>query len=259
MKVLDNYVLTEPTPQNVLDLFAGDWSSQMPEDTGLKSVPGPAVLFNDHRLTWCQEVFGSFQEMNILELGPLEAAHSHMLQQAGAKKVVAIEANSKAFLKCLCVKEIFHLDRVEFRLGNFLPYLKETQDRFDLVLASGVLYHMMQPVELLELISRVTDRVFLWTHYYDEAVLNSNRALKKKFSRLQNFEHQGYAYQASVQSYKAALKWSGFCGGPVNQSLWLTNDGILDCLKYHGFQNIEINHDTKDHPHGPAFSVCASR
>ncbi len=37
--------------------------------------------------------------MNILELGPLEGAHTYQL------RILAIEANAEAFLKCLVVKE----------------------------------------------------------------------------------------------------------------------------------------------------------
>ena len=45
--------------------------------------------------------------------------------------------------------------------------MKETALRFDLVWASGVLYHMSDPIGFLESVSRVSDCIFIWTHYVD--------------------------------------------------------------------------------------------
>jgi hypothetical protein len=69
-----------------------------------------------------------------------------MLQRMNAKKIVSIEANTRAFLKCLCIKEIFNLDCVKFKLGDFIQFLEKTNSKFDLVFASGVLYHMLEPI-----------------------------------------------------------------------------------------------------------------
>ncbi len=78
-----------------------------------------------------------------------------MLQKAGARSVVAVEANTRAFLKCLCTKELFGLDRVEFLLGDLVAYLNEERSKFDAVIASGVLYHMTDPVDLLKILRRL--------------------------------------------------------------------------------------------------------
>ena len=47
-----------------------------------------------------------------------------MFQNRNAKRIISIEANTHAFLKCLCIKDILNLDRVEFKLGDFMPFLK---------------------------------------------------------------------------------------------------------------------------------------
>lgn len=61
-------------------------------------------------------MLGAFVGKTRLELVPLEGGHSYMLQKMGVKKIIAIEANSRAFLKCLCIKEIFDLNKVEFKI-----------------------------------------------------------------------------------------------------------------------------------------------
>jgi hypothetical protein len=259
MEILDRYVMNQPSNQNVLDLFQGEWSSHIPNQFNLIAQPGSAGLFEDSRVTWAQEVFGRFTNWKILELGPLEGGHSYMFQNMGAQQVISIEANTRAFLKCLCIKEIFKLDKVEFRLGDFVPFLKQDNSRYDLVFACGVLYHMEEPIELLKTISKVTDKTLIWTHYYDENIISNRADLVHKFNDFSSFEYEGVSYEGSTQSYKEALEWSGFCGGPKPVSKWLTRTSIIKALKQFGFTDLKINFDAPDHPNGPAFAICASK
>lgn len=259
MDILDAYVLTEPNIQNVLDIFKGEWSSRLPDHFGLVTQPGTARLFEDNRIEWVEQTFGKFANWKILELGPLEGGHSYMFHSKNASKVIAIEANTRAFLKCLCIKEALHLDRVEFKLGDFVTYLEKDNSKYDMVVASGVLYHMEDPIKFLKLISQVSDRVFIWTHYYDQKTILSRGELSHKFSPVSSFEYEGVVYEGATQSYKDALAWSGFCGGPKPISKWLTRNSILKALRQFGFADIQINFDQPDHPNGPAFALCAKK
>lgn len=256
MNILDAYIMEIPSDQNILDLFDGEWSSQLPVEAGLKTNPGRSRLFDDDRVHWAEKVFGSFSGMNVCELGPLEAGHSFMLQKKGAN-VVSIEANSRAFLKCLCIKEIFGLDNVKVLLGDFVGYLSTTETKFDAIFASGVLYHMMDPVQLLRLISRRSDRVFLWTHYYDEDVVQAK--FPGKFSAIQSKDHGGFVCEFSEQSYAKALDWQGFCGGAIPNSVWLTRQSLFRALEYCNFKILATDFDDADHPNGPAIAICAEK
>ena len=97
--------------------------------------------------------------MRVLELGPLEGAHTYQLEKLGAASILAIEANADAFLKCLITKEILSLGAAKFVYGDFCEYLKETNEEFDLVFCCGVLYHMSDPIALIESIAKVTTNV----------------------------------------------------------------------------------------------------
>ncbi len=257
MDILDQYILKKPGAQNILDLFEGEWSSKLPDQFGLNAVPGAAALFEDARIDWASQVFGSLVNQRILELGPLEGGHSYMFQQGNARSVVAIEANARAFLKCICIKEILHLDRVRFLLGDFMAFLQETDEEFDMVFASGVLYHMEDPLLLLKLLSDTADKLYLWTHYYDQEVITGREDLDRKFEPMSEVEFEGQVYQGSVQAYNEALDWSGFCGGPKPVSRWLTKQSIMQALQNFGYKDLQINFDAPDHPNGPSFSVCA--
>lgn len=170
VNALDNYVASMPSPQNALDIFKGEWASKLPEPlSGLSA--GPLPLFEDPRIEWINTQLDNIEGMTVLELGPLEAGHTYMLERFGATKIVAIEANTRAYLKCLLIKELLELKRVSFLCGDFIDYLRANQKRFDICVASGVLYHMLNPVELIALAAKVSDRLFLWTHYYDQKII----------------------------------------------------------------------------------------
>ena len=152
---MEGYEASFPSRQTAVDVFRGEWVSQLP---GLEG--GEIPLFADDRIAWLTDRV-AVTGKTVLELGPLEGGHSYMLHQGGAGRVLAVEANRRAFLKCLIVKETFGLDRVEFLCGDLLEYLRQSTERFDLCLASGVLYHMRDPIEMLRLAARACDQLFL--------------------------------------------------------------------------------------------------
>jgi hypothetical protein len=172
-----------PTHQNTIDIFGDRWASKIEEVyPGLTSGPGP--FFSKSRLPSIAAQYLGFEPAslvvtNILELEPLEGAHTYQLAKLGADRILAIEGNAEAFLKCLVVKEIFQTPRCRFLLGDVLKFLQESHDQFDMIFCSGILYHMENPFELIKAISRHTGRVFLWTNYYDSDIpLESARSPK---------------------------------------------------------------------------------
>jgi hypothetical protein len=257
--LLDQYVKSVPTPQNALDIFKGEWSSKFPkpyEDLTVGSIP----LFEDPRIVWAVEQFGGVKDKNILELGPLEGGHTYMLEHFGAKSILSIEGNTRAYLKCLIVKEILGLKRAHFICGDFVEYLRNYNTRFDIAIASGVLYHMRNPVELIARLSKVTDNIFIWTHYYDKEIISKNLVIpQNKFGESTMSEYGGFRHELHRYNYDNALDWNGFCGGSELFSNWMTREGILACVKHFGFNDIHGVIDTPQHCNGPAFAFSASR
>jgi Protein of unknown function (DUF1698) len=254
VSIENRFVHDAPSQQAVVDLFQGEWSSKMPPESGLLSLPGHAELFDDPRVTWACKELGPFEGMDIIELGPLEGAHSYMMDRLGARSVVAIEANTRAYLKCLCIKEVFGLKNVRFELGDFSKALY-TVEHADLIFASGVLYHMTEPLDLLEQMCSKTNRLFLWTHYFDDAIIAS-RDDHELFAPVQE---AGNGYRLSKRLYpEAALNWTGFSGGVDTYAAWIERESLLRFITDHGF-SVRVEFDHKDHPNGPALALCASR
>ena len=173
--------------------------------------------------------------------------------------ILAIEGNSRAFLKCRVVKELVGIPSARFVLGDFVEYLRGTPPRVDLVVASGVLYHMLQPAELLARIAAISDAVYLWTHYYDEALLSRSTLLARRIVPGEEAEFGGYRHTVHRFEYGAALEQKSFCGGSRPEARWMTRDGILGALAHFGFSTVHPYYEQPDHPNGPAFSIVARR
>ena len=254
--ILDAYVRSAPSHQNALDIFKGEWAAKLPAPFDVLTA-GQLNLFYDNRAWWALNELGGCAGQRVLELGPCEGQHSYMLEQWGAESVTSIEANTRAYLKCLIVKEVLDLKRVHFLCGDFINYLEDTDEQYDLIFSAGVLYHMRDPVGLISQLSRHTGRVYIWTHYYDHEILQNIHYLKARYTVHTPAETQGFKYTLHRQDYKESLSTPGFSGGSADFSHWLSREDLLGALSFFGFRDIRVTNEMRDHPHGPCFDIVA--
>lgn len=256
MSILDSYVKTAPSAQNAVDVFKGEWSSLLPADCGAVSG-AKARLFDDARLNWFLDQIGGVEGRDVLELGPMEGGHAWMCERAGVQSVTSVEANTRAYLKCLIISQITGMNRTRFLLGDFVEYLKQVDTVWDVGLACGVLYHMRQPAELIDLLSRRCRDVFVWTHYHDpeRALIDDN--LKRTLGEVETQEHGGFQSQTIRKIYGETLGWQGFCGGPAEFARWFNREDLLRAFDHFGFDVTAVAFDQPDHPHGPAIAFRA--
>lgn len=260
LEVLDGYCTGPPTAQNAVDLFAGDWSSVLPERVGA-DTGGFAGLFADGRIDWMVERLGGVAGLRILELGPLEGGHTYRLEtEHDAAEIVAVEANRRAYLKCLVAKELLGTARSRFLLGDFNRYMAEAGPHFDLVVACGVLYHMENPAEHIKLLCGTADAVFVWTHYYDRQLIEAAGAhVAEKFGVETEVDYEGHRHVLYRQDYLDALGWGGFCGAGNRYSNWLRLDDIYRLFDRYGFDITDTAFDQPTHQNGPAIAFLARR
>lgn len=257
-EVNPHYTTEAPSAQNQLDLFHGEWTSAVPTP-GEPTVSGPRDdLFDDPRIAWLLDQVGSLDGMRVLELGPLECGHTAMLEAAGCRDLVAVEGHRRAFLRCLVVKNLLGL-RARLEYGDFVGFLREREERFDLVVASGVLYHMRDPLEVLDLLGRRSDRVFLWTHYYDPDVMARRPDVADRFAGSETLRHDGLEATGHRYEYREGASLATFCGGPHPTSVWVERGTILDALARRGLTEVEVAFDEPDRDHGPALALLATR
>ena len=256
--ILEAYVRAAPSAQTVIDIFKGEWSSRFPPPLEA-ATGGSSPLFEDGRIAWMLEQFGGLGGQRVLELGPLEGGHTYMLERAGAAAITAVEGNTRAYLRCLVVKELFDLRHSSFLCGDLMEYLRSTDDRFDVCVASGVLYHMLNPAEMIDLCGRVSNRLFLWTHYYEASVIDANPRIKAEFSGSQTVTYRDFQHSLYRHHYGETLGWTGFCGGANPHSSWMTKEDIVACLDHFGWTIVATGFDARDHSHGPSFALVAKK
>lgn len=258
-----NYFGVAPADQNALDVFAGEWSSAPPAARAdLKA--GATPLFDDPRITWANDRFGEMgiaggvTGRDVLELGPLEGGHTYLLDRLGAKSVTAVEASSRAYLKCLIAKETFGMSpRTRFLLGDCLEYLRTADRTFDIGVACGILYHQTNPVELLELLAKRCGAIFLWTVFYDPEFIAALPEPDKRFSPALPMEHAGFRHNVHKFNYGASLDWKGFCGGGEQFSYWMEKPEIIAALERFGFGDFHIAQ--QPNVHGSALLLTAKK
>jgi hypothetical protein len=243
---IPQFVTSAPSHQNAADIFKGRWVCHVPAD-GI--LTGGMQLFSpeDRRPQMVVDVCGSIEGFKVLELGPLEGGHTYQLERLGAGSILAIDASPEFYLKSLITKEMLGL-RAKYQLGDFIRYLEETEERYDLVFASGVLYHMIDPLHALYLISRVTPRVFIWSHYV--AVGNGMPETP--------VERHGYRCDYFEVYYNQKSHSRGF-SGVMPSACRLKQRDIVESLKFFGFDRVTVTEDTPDHPGGPAVSLVAEK
>ncbi len=240
------------SPEAGLRLFEGMWTSRVP---GFEAVTGAVDLFADPRVEWAADVLGGVAGRQVLELGPLEGGHTARLEALGAR-VLAVEADRGAFLRCLAVKNALGLEAT-FLLGDAARYLAATERRFDLVFASGVLYHMTDPVALLADIARVTDRLYLWTHVFEREAASARRL---HFPSLEGRPYDRGGLEVTLYRRRyAPARWGGFCGGTGRWAHWMTQADLERVLEHLGFRIAAVAHEDPHHPHGPCLSLAAVR
>src|SRR5262245_39266647 len=200
VQLLAGRELRSPSDQNAVDMIPG-WNSQFPSHVRIEA--GNIPLFQDFRIAWAIENFGDLTGRSVLELGPLEAAHTSILAAAGAH-VDAIEGNQLAYFKCLIAREILGFPNVRFHLGEFVQGLEQNDKSYDLIVACGVLYHMRDPLRLLQAIARRTRAIYIWTVAIDDDAVEptSRRSFNGVDVRLYR---RGYG-----------KKDINFCGGPCD-------------------------------------------
>ncbi len=259
MLLRPEYCREAPSEQNMLDILGGSWVSALPEAKGLRA--GATAHYEiDRRVGWANSALpNGLKGMSVLELGPLEAYHTYLLQQFGTAQITSVEANNLSFLKCLIVKELLHLD-ASFLYGDCTKYLETVDKRFDLAWVSGLLYHHTDPLYLLDLLQNVTDTLFIHTHYFVPEVILSNPAFARFFDPSRNMTVERRGYRAEYFHRNYLEERSGvFSGGPDDFSYWLKQEDIFGFLRAAGFTSITIGKDHPHNPNGPAMYFLARR
>lgn len=153
-----------PQAKNLVGIFEGSWKTDViPNLVGSQNFSE-----RDSRVSFvAANMAGGLAGKRILELGPFENYNTRQFVSMGAGHVTTVEASSANFVKGLLVNAIHDLhESVHPLFGDALEYLTTSEDHFDLIHASGILYHLSKPLELIEMMSKHADNIYIWTHFF---------------------------------------------------------------------------------------------
>ena len=245
---MNTIIGTDCSPESMFGIMKG-WTTQF-EING-KLTGGTAMWQTSPYLSWLMEAVGGVCYKRILELGPLEGAHTKMMIEQGAREIIAVEGLSDCLLKCLIVKEVFELDRARFIFGDFCHYVANHKgDKFDFVLASGVLYHQTNPANLIYDLAKITDEVAVWSQ-----VANEIHPCKEESFIVAN----GEKYYGKLMFWgDLRFRSEEYCASLGEEAFWMYADEMKRCFKDAGFGTI-IEKAIDPTPHGDCILFVASK
>ncbi|MGF6253768.1 class I SAM-dependent methyltransferase [Ensifer sp. LBL] len=245
-----------PGHQPALDIFRGGWSVKLPDELGLSA--GSHEHFNDPRIAWAGPTIKGFSGKRILELGPFEAYNTCEMERLGAE-VTAIEGSADNFFKCLIMKNVFNL-RATFLYGDFNKHELADGEGYDVLWASGVLYHMVDPIAFLRKAATLSRKMFLWTQYFDASVMTPDHPSIGHFDEERNVivHLEGRDITLHWRSYLEIKPGQPFSGGSSDFSYWMELPDILFVLDKLGFDGIQMGVNNPAFPPGPACFFLAS-
>lgn len=108
---------------------------------------------------------GGLATKTVLDLGCLEGGFSIELGRRGAKRVLGLEYRDASVQRCNLARDLIGLDTVEFACADIMTGSLADGEQFDIVLATGILYHVDRPDELLRSMhATCTDFALIDTH-----------------------------------------------------------------------------------------------
>jgi hypothetical protein len=161
----------------------------------------------------------------------------------------------------LVLKEVLDLTRSRFLLGDCRAFLRDNPERrFDVCVASGILYHLDDPIDLLFLLSQACPKVYIWTHYFDSRRIVRRPSVHARFrSAAANRIRHGFEHVAHPYHYEFERFYSQFAGGSKHVAHWLEREQLIDALRHFGYAEIQVAFEEPDHIHGPAIAITAQK
>ncbi|MER7266812.1 phytanoyl-CoA dioxygenase family protein [Micromonospora carbonacea] len=160
----------------------------------------------------------------ILELGALEGADTLALARQPGTSILGLEGREENLRRAEFVMEVHGATNVELRIADVETLDFATLGRFDAVLCAGLLYHVREPWALLKDAARVSNGIYLSTHYWGSSDgLETLDGYSVKHVREEHPEPQARGLSVDVR--------------------WLDRASLFAALENAGFVEIEVLHE----------------
>jgi hypothetical protein len=173
-----------------------------------------------------------WEQLRILDLASLEGIFALEFASHGAQ-VVAIEGREQNNARARFAAEVLQLSNVEFVTDDVRNLSENKYGRFDVVLCSGILYHLpgAEGCKFIRTIADVCSRL---------AIVDTHVALQEKSSiAWAGRTYYGMAYREHSTKDTVATKMSRTCASlDNNESFWLTQPSLMNLLRDVGFSSV---------------------
>jgi protein-L-isoaspartate O-methyltransferase len=157
----------------------------------------------------------------VLELGGMEGIDTFQLASREGVEVVSVEGRLENVRKAEFLNGLYGFGNIRFVHADLESYDPRPLGDFDAVMCSGILYHLEKPWTLIQRLSQVTGRIFIWTHYWASA--EGTEVV------------DGYRVKHVDENYPESL-----LNGLSEHSRWFTLDSLTQALRDSGFVNINV-------------------
>ena len=212
----------------------GEWTAMSIKLSDGSYTRTPAV---DHRLRRllqvAQDVVAKpLSECRVLDLACLEGHYAVEFAMHGAE-AIGLEGRSVSVAKCDFVKRNLKLDRLQFHEDDVRNLSKVKYGTFDIVICSGILYHLKAPdaVGFLKSIYEVCDGVLL----IDTFVSLSGQATERVGDRDVHGHHYFEHFDYDDEKAKQARLWASIDNAT---SFWFTEPTLMNILTDCGFTSV---------------------
>jgi len=154
----------EQIKQDVIDI--GPWFHQIDLGNGILTrsispTEGPQPLNHPHsRWEILKKVLPeNLKGLRVLDIGCADGFFALELARRGAE-VVAIDAAASRVRRLNYLIKYFGLTNISAEVGR-LEDLQDSQEKFDFVFMIALLYHLKDPLQGLEIMAGITDKLYL--------------------------------------------------------------------------------------------------
>ena len=180
---------------------------------------------------------GSLGGKRVLDVGCLEGGYTVTFARLGARESIGLEVRESNLQRCRFLQEQLGLDNVRFVKQDARTISPQTLGTFDAIFASGLLYHLDEPVDFLcRAHDLTTDLLLLDTHVASPhawAHACSDRLTSRTWKERSYAGREMYDCPADLTPAQVdRLHWSSY-GNAI--SFWLTEDSLVQALWDVGF------------------------
>lgn len=214
----------------------GAWTHNLRLGEGVYTR-GPAAVAGTWRIRRYLQIvadFGAtaFDKMRVLELACFEGMYGAEFAARGAS-VLGVEIRDANIEKARFAKRVLELDSLELRQDDVRNVSRERDGAFDVVICSGILYHLeaAQAVRLIHTLRTMTTRLL---------IVDTRIALRAKTSaEVEGRRYHGSLYREHAPGSSAAERVQDNWASIDNEtSFWFTRESLVNLMRHAGFGSV---------------------